>query len=201
MGAPMLFDRREALKLLALSAAATVIPGCTSDDISTISARVAAIGSEELARWTPQTLSPAEMQTLTRLVDYIIPADDRSGSASDAGVPVFVDFIITEYADEAAGVQAGLAWFDAQMQDQHGVSFVDATEAQQRALLDRVAYPDDASEEDAEGVSHFSRFRGLAATGFWSSKMGVDDLGYTGNQPMGTWEGCTPEAYDHVHRA
>ena len=132
------------------------------------------------------------------LVDLIIPADDRSGSATDAGVPAFMDFMMTDRPSMQLPMRGGLAWLDAQCHKRFKSTFIGCTDAQRTELLDQIAYPDMAPPELSQGVAFFNSFRDLTASGFWSSKMGVEDLQYIGNTVVHEWKGAPQEVLDHL---
>jgi hypothetical protein len=138
--------------------------------------------------------TPHEHDTVTLLADMIIPKDDRSGSASDAGVPEFMDYILTEYPDGQTAIRGGLAWLDAECERRFGKDFVSASDTQRRQVLDDIAWPKKARPEMSQGVAFFNRFRDFTASGFFSSKLGTEDLRYIGNTPQPAWNGCPPEA-------
>lgn len=144
-------------------------------------------------QYEPQHFDPHQWRTVRILADMIIPADERSGSASDAGVPEFIDFMMGDRPDMQTAIHGGLAWIDAQCRGRFDSTFVDASEPQRGALLDDIAWPARARPELSHGVEFFNRFRDLVATGFWSSRIGVEDLGYIGNIPNPGWDGCPPE--------
>ena len=127
------------------------------------------------------------------LVDLIIPRDERSGSATDAGVPEFMDFIMIDQPDAQTKMRGGLHWMDAECQRRFGKTFVECTHAQQTALLDDITWPARARPEFSQGVAFFNNFRDLTASGFWPSRMGVADLRYMGNAVVREWTGC-PDA-------
>ncbi|HAL83070.1 MAG TPA: transcriptional initiation protein Tat [Mucilaginibacter sp.] len=129
-----------------------------------------------------------EMATITVLADIIIPKDTRSGSASDAKVPEFIEFIVKDKTHNQVPMRGGLRWLDLQCLSRYGKTFVDITEAQQLEMVKEIAYPKKAKPEMRQGVSFFNRMRDLTATGFFTSKMGIEDLGYVGNTPN-KWEG------------
>lgn len=133
-----------------------------------------------------------EMATITVLGDIIIPKDDRSGSASDAGVPAFIEFIVKDMPDHQLPMRGGLRWLDLQCLNRYNKVFKDCTASQQIEMVDVIAYPDKAGPGMQQGVAFFNRMRNLVASGFFSSKMGVEDLGYVGNRPN-QWEGVPPE--------
>ena len=132
--------------------------------------------------------TPHEMATITVLGDIIIPKDDRSGSASDAKVPDFIEFIVKDKPEHQTPMRGGLRWLDMQCLKRYNNSFKDCTNAQQLQLVDEIAYPAKAKPGMKQGVAFFDRMRGLVATGFFTSKMGIEDLGYVGNRPN-KWEG------------
>ena len=137
-----------------------------------------------------------EYQTVGVLADLIIPRDERSGSASDAGVPEFMDFMMADQdtsPEARTAMRGGLAWTDAECDRRYGKRFVECSERERSALLDDIAWPARARPEMSSGVAFFNAFRDLTASGFWSSEMGVKDLRYQGNAVVPNWTGC-PDA-------
>lgn len=150
--------------------------------------------------FTPQFFTAHEYATVRVLVDLVIPKDERSGSATDAGVPEFMDFIMVdplemqrEREKRQTSMRGGLAWLDHQCGSRFVKTFVECTDAQRRELLDDIAWPAKARPEMKPGASFFNAFRDLTASGFWSSKMGIEDLQYQGNTFVAEWKGCPPE--------
>lgn len=136
--------------------------------------------------YVPKFFTPYEWRTVRLLADYIIPRDERSGSATDAGVPEFLDFMMMERPTERLAMRGGLHWLDNQCRDKFNAAFADCTPAQQITMLDQISAPPTPAE-------FFLMFRDLTATGFWTSKMGVTDLRYIGNTVVHEWTGC-PDA-------
>jgi hypothetical protein len=132
--------------------------------------------------------TPHEMATITLLGDIIIPKDDKSGSASDAKVPEFIEFIVKDIPDHQIPMRGGLRWLDLQMLNRYDNPFTDCTAEQQLQIVTEIAYPAKAKPEMQQGVAFFNRMRSLTATGFFTSKMGLDDIGYVGNRPN-QWNG------------
>jgi hypothetical protein len=128
------------------------------------------------------------MATITLLGDIIIPKDEKSGSASDAKVPEFIEFIVKDMPDHQLPMRGGLRWLDLQMLNRHENTFKDCTADQQLQMVTEIAYPDKAKPEMQQGVAFFNRMRSLTASGFFTSKMGLEDLGYVGNRPN-QWNG------------
>ncbi len=135
------------------------------------------------------------------LCDLIIPADERSGSASQAGVPEFIDdwldFRKQQDGNEnfAAQILGGLMWLDLESQRLFKSDFASVTAANQKQILDRIAWPSRAEPADHPWVSFFSKFRDLTVSGFFSSKMGVADLPYLGNRAVAEWKGSDPKVW------
>lgn len=138
----------------------------------------------------------AEMATITVLVDIIIPKGEKSGSATDAKVPDFIEFIVKDIPQHQTPLRGGLRWLDLQCLNRFGKTFTDSSHAQQIELIDLIAYPGKATPDMAQGVAFFNRMRDLTASGFFTSEMGVKDIGYAGNAP-GKWTGVPPEILKH----
>jgi len=149
---------------------------------------------ENGAPYEPKNFTAREWETVRLLVDLIIPKDERSGSATDAGVPEFMDFMLGDDPDLQTPMRGGLAWLDHECDDRYGKTFVTCTDAERAGLLDDIAWPKKAKREYAAGVAFFNSVRDLTASGFFSSKLGVQDLRYIGNTFVGEWKGCPPEA-------
>ena len=131
---------------------------------------------------------PHEMATITLLTDIIIPKDDHSGSATDAGVPEFIEFIVKDEPQHQLPMRGGLRWLDTECLSRFEKDFVSCAPEQQLAVLNDIAYPFTAKPNMQPGVTFFNKIRDLTAIGFFTSKMGIQDLGYKGNTP-GKWEG------------
>jgi len=129
-----------------------------------------------------------EMATITILADIIIPKDEVSGSASEAKVPEFIEFIVKDIPEHKTPMRGGLKWLDVYCFNTFGKSFVEASEAQRISIIDDIAYPDKAKPEVRPGVMFFNRMRDLTASGFYTTEIGIKDIGFAGNAPN-QWEG------------
>jgi gluconate 2-dehydrogenase gamma chain len=132
--------------------------------------------------------TPHELKTVTVLGDIIIPADAKSGSASQSGTPAFIEFMMKDQPQWQTPIRGGLRWLDNQCVKRFDKKFADCLKAQQIEIIDEIAYPGKAKPEMSQGVAFFNAMRGLVATGFFTSQMGIKDLGYVGNTPN-QWEG------------
>ena len=191
-------NRRESLKLFSLAAIASGFTWTPYDIQVAHENRRLALSSELKSSFEPAFFTPHELNTVNILVDLIIPADERSGSATDAGVPEFMDFMMTDRPTMQLPMRGGLAWIDYRCEKLFDNTFLDCTDEQRIELLDSIAYPDIAAPEDSPGVAFFNSFRNLTASGFWSSKIGVEDLQYIGNTFVPEWKGCPEEIQKHL---
>ncbi len=195
--------RRTALRLILggpASAALVWTPADAERDLSAVARGAKAEGFSQAAGQTafkPKFFTAHEYATVNILVDLIIPRDERSGSATDAGVPPFMDFTMTDQPRRQVAMRGGLALLDRLMVTRTGKRFSDATDSQRRGVLDEIAYTTNPDPSLAHAVAFFSSFRDLTASGFWSSRIGVADLQYEGNTFVAEWNGCPDEA---LHR-
>jgi gluconate 2-dehydrogenase gamma chain len=195
-------DRRDLLTALAAVPVALAIP---SEGVERAAAHAAdALEAEAQAQqptaYVPKNFTADEYRLVRMLVDYVIPRDARSGSATQAGVPQFMDFILGEFANNRTWMKDGLAWMNAECRRRFDNGFVSCSDAERREVLDAIAYPARALPEDRPGVEFFNRFRNLTSSGFWSSRIGIADLGYVGNRPVAQWEGTPANVLTWLER-
>jgi hypothetical protein len=191
-------DRRKSLKLIATGALATplAIAACkdSKDDKKEVTAEFNLDRNPDELIYERKLLAQDkfftahEMATITVLVDIIIPKDEVSGSATEAGVPDFIEFIVKDMPSHQLPLRGGLKWLDMQMLKKYNKSFVDCSSNEQLEIVDQIAYPNKAEKDMQQGVKFFSLLRNLTASGFYTSAIGVKDIGYAGNQPT-QWNG------------
>jgi len=150
------------------------------------------------APFKPKFFTAHEYATVNILVDLIIPRDERSGSATDAGVPAFMDFMMIDDPNRQTAMRGGLAVIHHVCNERFQKTFVACTDAQRHALLDAIAFTDTPSDGLSHAVAFFNSFRDLTASGFWTTKMGIEDLRYTGNVFVDEWNGCPQPALDKL---
>ena len=129
-----------------------------------------------------------ELKTISVLADIIIPADGRSGSATEAGVPEFIEFMAKDKPELQTPLRGGLAWLDLESKKRFEKKFVDCAAAQRIEVVEDIAYPQRKKPGLSQGIAFFSLMRNLTASGFWSSKIGITDIGYQGNV-ANFWDG------------
>ena len=187
-------NRRDALGLIgAVPMAALIV---TQEEAAHAAARVRERQSQAVASGQAYALrffTTREFAAVGALADLIIPRDSRSGSASDAGAPEFIDYIVAEQPARQTAMRGGLVWLDSECRRRFDKAFLECADNERRQVLDDIAWPGRARPEMTHGVAFFTAMRDLVATGFWSSRIGVEDLGYLGNRPVGEWTGAPPE--------
>ena len=194
-------DRRKSLKTIALGTISTSIlfDACKTADKKTASETQVASDSLSIDRTKEEKeaykkiiadkfFSEHEMATIAILCDIIIPADETSGSATQAKVPEFIEFIVKDMPDHQTPMRGGLRWLDMQSNKNFQKAFTDCSSQEQLSIIDQVAYPKKAKPEMQQGVAFFNLMRNLTATGFYTSEMGIKDIGYIGNKAS-QWNG------------
>jgi hypothetical protein len=198
-------DRRKSLKLIVTGAIATpvAIAGCKTDDkktstVKTDEPKFNLDRNPDELKYEKKLLSEEkfftdhELATITVLADIIIPKDDISGSASEAKVPEFIEFIVHDMPNHQVPMKGGLRWLDMQCLKRYEKPFIDCSRQQQIELVDMIAYPKKAKPEMSQGVQFFRLMRDLTASGFYTSEIGVKDIGYDGNK-VNQWNGVPDE--------
>lgn len=133
-------------------------------------------------------LNAHELATITILSDIIIPADGKSGSASQSGVTKFIEFIVKDKPEFKTPMRGGLRWLDGESKRRFSKLFTDITPKQRIEIVEDIAYPEKVKPQFSQGVNFFTLMRNLTATGFYTSRIGLDDLAYKGNTPN-EWKG------------
>jgi gluconate 2-dehydrogenase gamma chain len=153
------------------------------------------IAAEKMAgAYTPKYFSPSQYKTLQVLSQMIIPPDGDTGGALEAGAPEFIDLLTSENAEYQLKLGGGIMWLDATCVDRYGKIFVDCAQAQQKEILDLIAYRKNALADPSisQGVEFFSFLRNLVSDGFFTSEIGIKYLGYIGNTHLKECPGCPP---------
>ena len=188
--------RRDMLKVMSAVPAAALVTlnGEAAQKITAVPPSPATPDATMMVPAKLKVLDQHEWKTIRILSDWIIPADEHSGSATDASVPEFIDDWLNFRGGQLlARIRGGLTWLDLECNRQFNHDFAECSHEQQKQILDRIAYPKQAAPEDLAGVAFFNQMRDLVVSGFFSSKMGVKDLPYLGNQMLTEWNGCPPE--------
>ena len=202
-------NRRENLKLLFTGSLASgfLLTNCAPEDKTadyspkitggTPGGRIAEEIERDQRLLSQTFFTEEERKKLDVLVDIIMPADSESGSATEAGVPDFIEFMMKDYIPYQTPMRGGLMWLDHFSDDNYGKKFLELSEAEIMEIIDLIAWPDKAKPEMEGGVKFFNMLRNLTSTGYFTSEIGFKYLGYKGNTPN-VWDGV-PEAVMQKH--
>jgi hypothetical protein len=190
-------SRRTALKALGAVPAAAGL-SWTAAEAADARQQVAQARAGTQGPYEPKFFTAAEWTTVHLLADIVIPRDERSGSASDAGVPEFMDFMMVDQPERQAAMRGGLRWLDHECRRRVDRDFAACTPDQRLAVVEEIAWPNARKPAFSQGTAFFTAFRDLTASGFWTSKMGIEDLRYMGNRAVPDWNGCPADALRHL---
>lgn len=188
--------RRDILKTLALGAAGgsvlQVVPLQAAQHVHQMVTQAKA--HAPAGKYKPKFFSAHQYETLSALCDAIIPADEHSGGAVQAGVPEFIDLLTSENKDYQLSLGGGLMWLDGLCADRFGNTYLAASPSQKTEVLDLIAYRRNADQDPSlsQGVEFFAFLRRLTSDGFYTSEIGIRDLQYIGNTFVREWKGCPP---------
>ena len=215
-GPTLPMDRRQALKVMAIAAAAPTVASCAPGSEPDVTSVPAATSNPRAAgtAWDPdliaptvlweRTLTPDELESLAVLCDVIIPADDRSPAASAVGAPDFIDeWVSAPYDGNRADqilVRGGLAWLDRESAGRfgEGTRFRDLSLEQQHQICDDICFLPDAAPGFEAAATFFDKVRDLTSTAFWTTTEGMQDLEYVGNVALTRWDPPPPEVLRHI---
>ena len=194
-------DRRETLKTLLVGsfAGGLLLNGCATEEKAEVKpkeqegyGRTPEEKAYDEKLFSQQLFNEHELETIAVLADLILPATATAGSATEAEVPAFIEFIAKDMPYHQLPLRGGIMWLDNRSVKLYQQEFRACGDSQQKALLDEIAYPEKASPEVAQGVRFFNLMRNLTLTGYYTTKMGIEDLGYKGNIPN-AWDGVPQE--------
>ena len=176
-------SRRDALRRLGLALMATgTLDRVAAQEVHYLAAQAQAAGPAG-----PMSYTPAELKTLERLTDLIIPVENGKPGALAAGCAAWIDMISSENEQLKKIYRDGFGWLDATMKGRGAASFAEATPAQQTELLDLIAYRRNQTPELAPGIEFFTWVRRMTVDAFYTSEIGIKDIDYRGNSPMGSY--------------
>jgi len=199
-------NRRDTLKSLLLGsvAAGLALNGCSPNKTetqtipqsdSTLYGRTPTEKLRDKKLFKETFLNKHELLTIATLCDIILPKSDKYGSATDAGVKEFINFIVKDMTYQQTPVRGGLMWLDNYSNKLYNKEFNNCTSEEQIYICDQIAFPGKTKPELIQGEKFFTRMRNLTLTGYFTSKMGIKDLGYKGNTPN-VWDGVPKEVLD-----
>ena len=197
MSAP---TRRDVLRQLAMAVTAAG-SGVFNLEAARLVHAVALEEQQQTGTYALKSLTHHEHATVARLAELIVPADGGGGSAVDAGAPEFIDLLCGQNVELAEIYRGGLAWIDATMRRRSGSTFVDSTPSEQTALLDALVDAEQRGDVAAlgPGVEFFGWMRRMTVDAYYTSPIGIADLGYAGNASTALFE-VPQDAIDFVNR-
>ncbi|GAC1615507.1 MAG: lactose 3-dehydrogenase subunit gamma LacC [Vulcanimicrobiaceae bacterium] len=143
--------------------------------------------------FTPKFLTAAELATVSRIADLIIPPTDTPGAVA-AGVPQYIDTVLVASVEMQKRYREGIAWTDQASSAKHGKPFVQLTETQQIELLTPLSAAVDKDQVKSVGEQFFRAIKSMTADGYYTSQAGlVQELGYKGNVALAEFPPCTHE--------
>jgi gluconate 2-dehydrogenase subunit 3-like protein len=208
MNEPRRMDRREAIKWMLAATATVSLLDLRSFGAERVPAGTGYGGDPNLMRayaagdFWPLTFTKEQRRTAAALCDVIIPADDKSPSASSVGVPDFLDeWVSAPYPEQVADrktVLDGLAWLNVESQKRFKKAFADLAEGPQREICDDICHVPNAKAEFKTAATFFAKFRNLTAGAFYTTPAGMKDIQYVGNVALPQFDGPPPEVLKHL---
>jgi hypothetical protein len=192
----MSISRRNILKTLTLSAVTGSVLRVIPLEAAEYAHRMvrAEKAAAESQAYTPKFFSASAYKTLQALCQAIIPSDEQAKGAMEAGAPEFIDLITSENKDYQVALGGGIMWLDNTCIDRYGQPYLDCTGAEQKEILDLIAFRKNAKQDPSlgQGIEFFSLLRKLTADGYFTSEIGIEYLGYVGNTFVKDFPGCPP---------
>jgi hypothetical protein len=189
-------SRRDVLRTLALGAAGGGVLQMIPLEAAELTHQM--VHKEKAAapagKYAPKYFSAKQYEAISSLCDAIIPKDEKSGGALEAGAPEFIDLLTSENEDFQLALGGGLMWLDTRCVDQYGKVFMECTPEQRKELLDLIAFRKNVKKDSglSQGVAFFAFLRKMTCDGYYTSKIGIADLQYIGNVTRSEWPGCSP---------
>jgi gluconate 2-dehydrogenase gamma chain len=192
----MTVSRRDILKTLSVGAATgsvlQVIPAQAAEYVHHMISTEKATSTTGV--YTPKFFPAQQYKTVQSLCESIFPADADCAGAVEAGAPEYIDLLTSENPHYQLVLGGGIMWLDSTCNGRYGKTYLECSKEQQTEMLDKISYRKTMEEDPAlsQGVEFFSFLRNLAADGFFTSKIGIQYLGYIGNGFLAEFPGCPP---------
>jgi hypothetical protein len=201
-------NRRENLKLLFTGSLGTgmILTACSPEEkladlspkiMGTPGGRIPEEIALDNALLSEKFFTDQEMEQVKILVDIVLPKDEVSGSASEAKVPEYIEFMMKDQPANQTAFRGGLMWVNLQAYERFSKSFLEISPSQRMEIIEEIAWPDKASKEAEIGVRFFNLLRNMTVSGFYTTEMGFKDMGYVGNTPN-VWDGVPQDVMDQL---
>ena len=153
----------------------------------------------KVENYQAQFFKPEEYRLITHLAELIIPRDESPG-ATDAGVGEFIDFMIAHDEDLQPSFRSGISWLNAFAAREYGSDFLTVGAGKQVALLSRLAYRNRQSSAELEGQKFFKLIREYTVMGYYTSRVGLEQLDYPGLKAYSASPECPhKDDPEHLH--
>jgi predicted Fe-Mo cluster-binding NifX family protein len=139
----------------------------------------------------PKAFTAHEFTTLQKLCELIVAGASKGHAAE------FIDLLSSQNPEMAAIYTGGLAWLDHAMGRAVNATFLAARPADQMGLLDKIAYRRNSTPELAAGIRFFEWVRRMTVDAYYTSVVGIQELGYFGNKGMTEFK-VPQEAIDYA---
>lgn len=196
-------DRRQALEVLAIAAAASRFSGfskwvCAAQDAEHDHHVVSQARQARPAAYDPQFFTPNEYEMVDQLTAIIIPKDQSPG-AREAGVCEFIDFMTANDPKIQKPMRDGLRWLNDRARGNNSRDFVNLSPDQQDSLLQTVAYREHHVGGQEAGQEFFNLFRRYTVMGYYTSRIGLEEIDFPGLRLYAQSPAC-PHKDDPEHR-
>ena len=209
-----MMDRRKSIQTLLLGGAAAASAGlvfnaCKGENGEATVEEAMAKSTEKYFGRTPEELkridqlnaeqlfNEHEMETIAALSVVILPPKEPHGGPIEAGVPDLVEFMGKDIPSMGPILLGGLMWLDHKSNTEFGSEFKSATLEQKKQICDQICWHDTGKPLNQQPleIQFFALMRNLTLTGYYTSKVGIADLGYKGNTPN-VWDGVPQDVLD-----
>ena len=200
-------DRRDSLKSLVFGSigVGVLLQGCVSGvDSETVAnslkkfnyGRTPSEKEYDKLLFSKKCFTNNQMKLISEISNLILPPNEF-GSVNDAEVPELIEFMAKDIPSYEKPLKEGLVALNQYSINKFQKVFIDCDENQQKSILDLMAFPDPelSNSEQSEDIKWFSLFRNLTMTGYYTSKVGIKELGYKGNTPN-VWDGVPQDVLD-----
>jgi len=189
-------SRRSLFRIIAATGAGSfIIPPAVAQHVHASLAEAKSLSGGPA--YQPKCFTSHHFATLKKLADMIIPADEHSAGASEAGAAEFIDLLSSRNPELAAVFNGGMTWLDETMHRRYNADFIKSSAEQQKAILDSLAWSKNVTPETAYGVRFWTSLRNMVVDAFYTSPVGVRDLGYMGNTVVSKFQ-VPDEAVQYV---
>lgn len=194
-------ERREILRYIGIASVAATFPGFSKWSFACAQEHVHAAATTAVVSakpYKPLFFNPTQFQMIERLAEIILPTDETPG-AREAGVAEFIDFMVAnrvpvtgrrDVRNTQDAIQmgqeaqqqfvSGIGWMNARSKSEFAHEFMECSKEQQVQLLEELAYKAKYKPTTERGREFFQMMRDYTVIGYYTTKIGLESLGYPG---------------------